>query len=77
MEMPPESKVTPLPTSTTGLSPLLPPLYSSDINLAGSRLPRDTESREPMPSFSMAASSSTLTFSFLYDLPSSRAWLAR
>ena len=38
MEMPPESKVTPLPTSATGLSSLLPPLYSSEISLAESAI---------------------------------------
>ena len=50
-EMPPVSKVTPLPTNTIGFSFLLKPQYSSVISLAGSLLPCATDSSEPMPSF--------------------------
>ena len=35
MDTPPESKVRPLPTSTTGFAPRLPPLYSIVMSLAG------------------------------------------
>ena len=34
-EMPPVSKVMPLPTSTTGLSVFLPAIYSSTMNFGG------------------------------------------
>ena len=51
MEIPPLSKVTPLPTRTTGLSFLPPPLYSSIISFASSALPLDTPSNAPIPSF--------------------------
>ena len=69
--IPPVSKVTPLPTRTIGLAPFLPPLYSMVTNFAGSTLPRETESREPMPSFSISASSSTFTLKPLTSLANS------
>ena len=58
-EMPPESKVTPLPTSTMGLAPSSRPLYSRVMSFALWREPRVTDSSAPMPSASMSASSST------------------
>ncbi|GBE46216.1 hypothetical protein BMS3Bbin11_01313 [bacterium BMS3Bbin11] len=61
-EIPPASKVSPFPTSTTGASLLLPPLCSRTINLASCRLPRDTDSNAPIDSFSIAFSFSTLIF---------------
>ena len=72
IEMPPASKVRPLPTSAIGFSPLAPPLYSSTISFGGWRLPRDTDSSAPMPSFSMSACSSTLALTDLYCL--ARPW---
>ena len=59
MEIPPESKVTPLPTSTTGASPRTPPVYSRTMSLGGWRLPRATASRAPMPSSRIRSSSRT------------------
>ena len=75
-DIPPVSKVTPLPTSTTGFCEAGPPRYSSTISLGGSRLPALTDSNEPMPSFCMSARSSTFTLS-LWRLASARAVLAR
>ena len=54
-EMPPESKVMPLPTSTSGLSSAEPPPYWRTIIFGGWREPLATESSECMPSFSMSA----------------------
>ncbi len=54
-EMPPVSNVTPLPTSTTGLS-LPAPRYFMTMSFAGSAVPAVTDSSEPMPSFFMSAS---------------------
>jgi hypothetical protein len=62
-EMPPVSKVTPLPTSTTGFWVLAPARYSSTISFGGWLLPAATDSNVFMPSFSMSARSSTWTFS--------------
>ena len=59
--IPPVSKVTPFPTRTIGLAPFLPPLYSIVTNLAGSTLPRETDSRQPMPSFFISFSSNIST----------------
>ena len=61
MEIPPVSKVMPLPTRTAGLSPFLPPLCSRIINFGGLRLPLETDRNDPMPSFSMSFCSSTST----------------
>ena len=59
IEMPPVSKVTPLPTKATGASPSLPP-FQRRISRRGSRTePWATPSRAPMPSFFIAAPSST------------------
>ena len=74
--IPPVSKVTPLPTSTIGLAPFLPPLYCMVTSFAGSTLPSETESNEPMPSFFMSFSSNTSTLKPPISLPSSRTWLA-
>ncbi len=60
MEMPPESKVMPLPTSTCGRAPFAPPRYSSTISFAGSLLPAVTESRAPIFSSAIFFSSNTL-----------------
>src|SRR5213592_782432 len=60
IEMPPESNVTPLPTRTTGAaSP--PPLYSSAMKRGSCTDPCATASSAPIPSFLMAARSSTVT----------------
>ena len=54
-EIPPESKVTPLPTSTMGFD--LPPfLYCMTISLAGSLVPAVTDSSECIPSRFMSDS---------------------
>ena len=61
-EMPPVSKVTPLPTSTTGFCFFGPPLMLDHDELRRLALPSATDSSEPMPSFSMSLRSSTVTF---------------
>src|SRR5207247_10421668 len=55
IEMPPESNVTPLPTSTTG-PPSPPPWYSRVMNRGSCAEPCATASRAPIPSFLMARS---------------------
>ncbi len=70
MDIPPESKVMPLPTSTTGLAPCLPPLYSMIMNLGGWRLPRETDNKAPMPSFSISFCSRMRVFIDSYCFPS-------
>ena len=52
IEMPPESKVTPLPTKTTGISFFLPPRYSRIINRGGCSLPLATANSALKPCFS-------------------------
>ena len=76
-EMPPVSKVMPLPTSAIGFCVLAPPLYSSVISLGGCALPRVTDRKEPMPSFSMSFFSSTVVLIFLCALPNASALAAR
>ena len=72
MEMPPESKVTPLPTKATGRP--RPPDQRMTTSCGSRALPWATPKSAPMPSFSMRArpSTSTATPSFL----SVRAWAA-
>ncbi len=60
-EMPPVSKVTPLPTSTMGARLRRAPRYSSTMKRGGSSLPRVTASRQPMRSRRIAASSKMRT----------------
>jgi len=72
IEIPPVSKVMPLPTSATGGAPRLPPWYSATMSFGGSRLPRATARKQPMPSFSMSFWSWISTRS-PWRLPSSRA----
>ena len=57
--MPPESKVTPLPTSAYGFSSALPPRYCSTTSLGLLTEPRATASSEPKPSLSISTWSST------------------
>ena len=64
-EMPPVSKVMPLPTSATGASPFVPPAYSSTMSRAGSSEPRVTERNEPMPRRLISRSSRTRTLTDL------------
>ena len=60
MEMPPESKVTPLPTSPTGAaSPAA--VYSRTMKRGSCALPWATASSAPIPSWRIAARSSTVT----------------
>ena len=60
IEIPPVSKVTPLPTRAIGFCLAAAPRYSSTISFAGWRLPALTDSSEPIFSRFIAASSSTL-----------------
>ena len=76
IEMPPVSKVIPLPTSATGAAPRLPPWYSATMSFAGWRLPRATARKHPMPSFSICFCSRTST-RIPWRLPSSTACSAR
>ena len=61
IEMPPVSKVTPLPMKATGCSPFLPPFQRMMTMRPGCVEPCDTPSSAPMPSFSIALMSSTST----------------
>ena len=72
-EMPPVSKVMPLPTMTIGALVLAAPLYCMMMNLAGSELPAVTDKNEPMPSFFILASVRTWVVSFLSVFASLRA----
>ena len=61
-EMPPESKVIPFPTNASSSPPssvAFAGVYFKTISLAGSSDPCETLNREPMPSCSIRASSST------------------
>ena len=60
-EMPPVSKVTPLPTSTRGGRLRGAPRYSSTMKRGGSALPRVTASRHPIFRRRIPASSNTRT----------------
>ena len=60
MEIPPESKHSPLPTSTTGLPFLGPFRYSSAMSLGSCGVPWATARNDPIPSFSMSARPSTV-----------------
>ncbi len=60
-EMPPVSKVMPLPMSTIGFLLAAAPLYCMAISFASSALPAETESSEPMPSFFISVSPKTST----------------
>ena len=62
-EMPPVSKVMPLPISATGACLAGPPAYCRTISLGGSSEPRATDSREPILSASICLRSSTCTLS--------------
>ena len=72
-EMPPVSKVMPLPTSTTGALPLLPPRCSRTMKRGGSSLPCVTARKQPIFSLRIAASSSTCTLTDGYFLARARA----
>ncbi len=69
IEMPPVSKVMPLPTSTIGACVFAAPWYCATMKRGGSAEPCATARKEPMPSFSIALRSSTSTFR-PYSLPS-------
>ena len=56
IEMPPVSKVTPLPTNATGWSFAPPPFHCMTSSLDSRALPWPTPSREPMPRSRIAAS---------------------
>ncbi len=53
IEMPPVSKVTPLPTKATGFSPGLPPFHLIASSRAGLLEPCATPSSAPMPSLAI------------------------
>ena len=55
IEMPPVSKVTPLPTSTTGATDLCAPWYFSTMKRSGCSEPWDTAMKAPMPKASTSA----------------------
>ncbi|CFN66276.1 Uncharacterised protein [Bordetella pertussis] len=79
-EMPPASKVMPLPTRTTGpaLSFLAGlPAWRSTMKRSGSSEPRATERNEPMPSASTCLRSSTSTLRLLNSRASFLAVLPR
>ena len=59
MEIPPVSKVIPLPTSTVGASDLAPPWYFSTMKRSGSADPCATAMNEPMPSLATSLGPST------------------
>ena len=58
-EIPPVSKVMPLPTYTIGFCFFGPPMYLRTISFGGWREPRETARSAPMPSFSMSRCSRT------------------
>jgi len=60
-EIPPVSKVMPLPTSTTGFCDFLPFKCCSTIKRGGSTLPCATPKNDPIPNFSISARSNTST----------------
>ena len=76
IEMPPLSKVMPLPTSTTGAASFAAPRYCATMNLGASLEPCATARNAPMPSLSTSLRSSTSTFSAC-SLPSARTVCAR
>ena len=76
-EMPPESKVTPLPTSATGASEVLPPRYSITISLGACSEPRVTDRKESIFSRLRSASSRILVRTCLWSRASWRAREAR
>ena len=73
MEMPPESKVIPLPTSTTGLAPARPPRYCSTIKRGGSTEPCVTARKAPIRNLRISAVPSALSVSFFPCLTMPRA----
>ena len=58
-EIPPVSKVMPLPTRTVGATVLAAPAYCKTIKRKGSLEPCATAAKEPMPSFSTSLGPST------------------
>ena len=62
IEIPPESNVTPFPTSATGASPFRPPRYSRTTTRGSSAAPRLTARRPPILSFRIAFLSRTVAF---------------
>jgi len=68
-DIPPESKVTPLPTSTMGGLSESMPVYFMIIILASWLLPLDTDNSAPIPNFSISASSSISISRLLYTRP--------
>src|ERR1700724_3398285 len=61
IDMPPVSKHTPLPMKATGAAPRLPPFQRMTTTFDSCTEPWPTPSSAPMPSFFMAATSSTST----------------
>ena len=61
IDIPPESNVSPLPTSTFGASDFLVPQYSMTMNLGGSSVPAATPAKAPIPIFVNFARSKTHT----------------
>ncbi len=83
-EIPPVSKVMPLPTSTVGATVFAAPAYCKTMKRNGSLEPWATAAKEPIPSFSTSLGPSTwhLIRDFLAKLCAARAnidgvaWLA-
>ena len=59
IEMPPVSKVTPLPMNTVGVAPASPPFQLITSSCASRTEPCDTPRSAPMPDLAMSASPST------------------
>ncbi len=72
IELPPVSKVTPLPTKAIGRSPALPPFQRMTTSRGGRGEPCATPSSAPMPSFFISFSVSTET-----STPSAESSFAR
>ncbi len=62
MEIPPASKVNPLPTRILGFCDSSEPKYSSTINFGGSSVPWATPARAPMPMAVISLRSKTVIF---------------
>ena len=62
IEIPPLSKVNPLPTSIFGFSVFIPLKYSITINFGGSSVPEATPAKAPIPISVNSFLSKTVTF---------------
>ena len=74
MEIPPVSKVMPLPTKTVGATAFAAPKYLSTIKRSGSAEPCATAMKDPI--FSLVTSLSPSTSQVTGDLPAAICWAA-